>query len=306
MPIIEVTHLRKTYGSTIAVDDVSLSVDEAEIFGIVGPNGAGKTTTVESISGLRTPDRGTVRVFGLDPTGARRAVRSRVGVQLQASQMPDKMRVREALELYASFYAEPLDPVVLATEVGIEGRMEARFSTLSGGEKQRLSIALALIGDPEVVILDELTTGLDPQARRETWALVERIRDRGVTVVLVTHFMEEAERLCDRVALVDGGRVVAVDTPEALAGRARPFAQQIRFRAPEPFDHRRLTALAHVREVTADGDDVIVSGDDGVLLSLATALAQDGITATHLRMDVPTLDDAFLALTGTTIEEGAA
>jgi ABC-2 type transport system ATP-binding protein len=220
MPVIEITQLSKRYGDRPVVDDVSFTVEAGEIFGVVGPNGAGKTTTVECVAGLRRPDGGTVRVLGLDPARDRAELRRRVGVQLQESQLPDRLKVWEALDLYRSFYPEPADARALLADVGLTDKRNTVFSKLSGGQKQRLSIALALIGNPRLAILDELTTGLDPQARRDTWQLVRDIRDRGVTVVLVTHFMDEAERLCDRIAVVNGGRLVALDTPAALIAGA--------------------------------------------------------------------------------------
>ncbi|MFV2112550.1 ABC transporter ATP-binding protein [Micromonospora sp. LOL_025] len=221
MSVIEVRNLRKQYGDQTAVADVSLSVDEGEIFGLVGPNGAGKTTTVECIEGLRAPDSGSVRVLGLDPRRDRAAVRRKLGIQLQESQLPDRIKVWEALDLYSSFYPQPADWRALMDELGLAAKRNTVFAKLSGGQKQRLSIALALVGNPSVAILDELTTGLDPQARRDTWELVRQVRDRGVTVVLVTHFMDEAERLCNRLAVVAAGRVVAVDTPRSLIAGAR-------------------------------------------------------------------------------------
>ncbi|MEU9508828.1 ABC transporter ATP-binding protein [Micromonospora sp. NPDC048170] len=221
MPVIEVRNLRKQYADQVAVADVSLSVDEGEIFGLVGPNGAGKTTTVECVEGLRAPDSGTVRVLGLDPRRDRAAVRQKLGIQLQESQLPDRIKVWEALDLYSSFYPHPADWRALMDELGLTPKRDTVFAKLSGGQKQRLSIALALVGNPRVAILDELTTGLDPQARRDTWELVRQVRDRGVTVVLVTHFMDEAERLCDRLAVVAAGRVVAVDTPRNLIAGAQ-------------------------------------------------------------------------------------
>ncbi|KAB1152845.1 ABC transporter ATP-binding protein [Micromonospora sp. AMSO12t] len=221
MSVIEVRNLRKQYGDQVAVADVSLSVEEGEIFGLVGPNGAGKTTTVECVEGLRTPDSGTVRVLGLDPYRDRAAVRRKLGIQLQESQLPDRIKVWEALDLYSSFYPHPADWRELMDELGLAAKRNTVFAKLSGGQKQRLSIALALVGNPSVAILDELTTGLDPQARRDTWELVRQVRDRGVTVVLVTHFMDEAERLCDRLAVVVAGRVVAVDTPRNLIAGAQ-------------------------------------------------------------------------------------
>ncbi|WIY04392.1 ABC transporter ATP-binding protein [Amycolatopsis mongoliensis] len=220
MPLIEVTELRKRYGSRVAVDGVSFTVERGEIFGILGTNGAGKTTTVECLQGLRQADSGTISVLGLDPTADRAALTRRVGVQLQESRLPAKLRVREALELFASFYPDPADVGVLLDRLDLRDHQRAYFGKLSGGQKQRVSIALALVGNPELAILDELTTGLDPHARRETWRLVEGVRATGVTVLLVTHFMDEAERLCDRVAIFDAGRVVATGTPAELRATA--------------------------------------------------------------------------------------
>ncbi|MFE0025925.1 ABC transporter ATP-binding protein [Amycolatopsis sp. NPDC059021] len=216
MPLIEVTGLTKRYGSRVAVDGVSFTVDRGEIFGILGTNGAGKTTTVECLQGLRTADSGTIRVLGLDPAKERDALRQRLGAQLQESTLPAKLKVREALELFASFYPNPADVDVLLDRLALTDHANSYFGKLSGGQKQRVSIALALIGNPEVAVLDELTTGLDPHARRDTWQLVEAVRDSGVTVLLVTHFMDEAERLCDRVAIFDAGHVVATGSPAEL------------------------------------------------------------------------------------------
>ncbi len=220
MPLIEVTNLRKTYGEHVAVDDVSFHVEQGEIFGILGTNGAGKTTTVECLQGLRTPDSGSISVLGLDPGKDHAALRQRLGSQLQESRLPEKLKVQEALDLYASFYANPADTGDLLAKVGLTEQRNKYFGKLSGGQKQRVSIALALVGRPEVAVLDELTTGLDPHARRDTWKLVEGVRDTGVTVLLVTHFMDEAERLCDRLAVFDAGRVVATGTPAELRDRA--------------------------------------------------------------------------------------
>lgn len=216
MTVIEVNGLTKRYGDRTVVDGVSFTVAEGEVFGILGENGAGKTTTVECISGLRTPDAGSITVCGLDTRADRQELRRIVGVQLQESQLQDRLRVGEAMQLYASFYTDPADWRELVTAVGLQEQVRVPYAKLSGGQKQRLSIALALIGNPRVAILDELTTGLDPRARRETWKLIRQIRDRGVTVLLVTHFMDEAERLCDRLAVLDGGKIVALDTPAAL------------------------------------------------------------------------------------------
>lgn len=218
--VIEVRGLRKVYGSTVAVDEVDLEVTGGEIFGIVGPNGAGKTTTVECIASLRRPDGGSIRVLGLDPDAQQKAVRQVVGVQLQQSALPGRLRVREALSLFASYYPDPLDVEELLGDWQLSEKPNTAVASLSGGQRQRLFIALALVGNPRVVVLDELTTGLDPHVRRETWAHVRALRDRGVTVLLVTHFMDEVERLCDRVAMIAGGRVTARGTPAELIALA--------------------------------------------------------------------------------------
>ena len=309
MPIISVEHLRKTYGSVVAVDDVSLEVERGEVFGVLGPNGAGKTTLVECVTGLRVPDAGAVRVLGLDPRVDRAAVRERVGVQLQQSALPSKLRVREALELYASFYAEPADVGELVEALDLAEVLDRSFGTLSGGQRQRLSVALALVGRPEIAVLDELTTGLDPQARRHTWQLVERVRDRGVTVVLVTHFMEEAERLCDRLVLIDGGRVVATGTPDALAASVAG-GTRMRFRTSSPVADGVLSSLASVRSVAPDGDHLVVEGTGEVVTDVVLALDAVGLRPRDVTVRSATLEDAFLVLTGHGIraleEEGEA
>jgi ABC-2 type transport system ATP-binding protein len=297
MDVIEVRDLRKRYGDRAAVDGVSFQVGRGEIFGILGPNGAGKTTTVECLSGLRTPDSGSVRVLGLDPRRDRAQVRQRVGVQLQESQLPDRIKVREALDLYASFYPRTTDWQALAGGLGLGDSLDTAFGKLSGGQRQRLSIALALIGEPAVAILDELTTGLDPQARRDTWQLIERIRDRGVTVVLVTHFMEEAERLCDRIALIDAGRVVATGTPAGLVEKV-DAERRIRFRPSAPLDDRHLLALPEVTAVSRHGSQMVVTGTGNVLHAVTSLLAREQIVAAELRVEQASLDDVFIALTG--------
>jgi ABC-2 type transport system ATP-binding protein len=298
MPAIEVRNLRKRYGDHVAAQDVSFTVERGEIFGIIGPNGAGKTTTVECIEGLRTPDSGVVTVLGLDPQCDRAELRQHVGAQLQESALPDKMKVWEALDMYSGFYRKPANWRKLLVDLGLAEQRNMSYSKLSGGQKQRLSIALALVGGPEVAILDELTTGLDPHARRETWDLIEQMRDRGVTVVLVTHFMEEAERLCDRVAVVDAGRVVALDTPTGLVTRA-VAEQRIRFRPTIPMDDRLLTDLPEVHSVSRAGPQVVVTGSGNLLNAVVSALARNQIIAADLRVEQANLDDAFVALTGT-------
>jgi len=297
MSFIEVEGLHKRYGATVAVDDVSFSVDEGEIFGILGPNGAGKTTTVECVEGLREPDAGRIEVMGLHPRRDASRLREILGVQLQESQLPDKLRVDEALDLYRSFYRRPADVDGLVEVLELGAVLGTRYGKLSGGQAQRLSIALALIGRPRIAVLDELTTGLDPQARRDTWALIERIRDDGVTILLVTHFMEEAERLCDRVALIDAGRVVAIDTPAGLADGANA-EQRIRFRPSEAIDDGLLAALPEVTGVARRGDQVVVTGRGDVLAAVTATLARHGVVARALRVEQTGLEDAFVTLTG--------
>ncbi|HEY2508590.1 MAG TPA: ABC transporter ATP-binding protein [Streptosporangiaceae bacterium] len=294
---IDVRSLRKIYGATIAVADVSFSVRRGEIFGILGPNGAGKTTTVECVEGLRQPDGGGITVLDLDPRRDRDKVRQLVGVQLQDSQLPERMRVGEALRLYSSFYARPADWRELMGLLGLAGKENAAFGKLSGGQRQRLSIALALVGSPRIVVLDELTTGLDPQARRDTWALIEGVRNRGTTVLLVTHFMAEAERLCDRVAVIDAGRVVALDTPAALAAGA-DASQRISFRPATPIDDGLLRDLPGVVSVQRTGERVMITGAGNVVNAVTSLLATHGIVAEQLRIDQASLEDAFVALVG--------
>lgn len=301
MSIIEVRNLHKRYGETIAVEDVSFTVEKGEIFGILGPNGAGKSTTVETIEGLRTPDGGSVSVFGLDPIRDKAVVAQRLGAQLQESQLPDTITVAEALDLYASFYDKPADWEALIADLGLSEKRDTRFEKLSGGQKQRVSIALALVGSPEVAILDELTTGLDPQARRDTWALIESVRARGVTIVLVTHFMDEAERLCDRLALINRGKVVAVDTPAGLISRVEQ-EQRITFRPTGELADDVLTSLPDVTSVERDGAHVVVTGTGNLLYTVVTTLAAHDVVAAELRMHQANLEDAFVALTGRSFE----
>ncbi|MFF5936794.1 ABC transporter ATP-binding protein [Streptomyces sp. NPDC012508] len=297
MPMIEVQGLRKAYGGRTVVDGVSFAVDEGEIFGILGPNGAGKTTTVECVEGLRSPDAGTVRVGGLDPVARHADVTRILGVQLQESELQAKLTVREALELYASFYERPADWRTLAERLGLDAHLNARFGKLSGGQKQRLFIALALVGNPRAVVLDELTTGLDPRARRDTWTLIEDIRAGGVTVLLVTHFMEEAQRLCDRIAVIDQGRIAALDTPDGLIGRAAA-SRVISFAAETALDPAELRALPQAASVETKDGRTVVTGTDVTVNAFIQLLARRAVTAEQLRVTDATLDDAFLDLTG--------
>ena len=302
-PAIEVVHLRKSYGMTVAVNDVSFSVAEGEIFGILGPNGAGKTTTIECAIGLRTPDSGSVRVLGLLPGVDKEQLHLVVGAQLQASALPGMLRVGEILDLYRSFYRRPADVNGLAGVLGLAGKRRAFYKHLSGGQKQRLSIALALIGRPKIAMLDEMTTGLDPQARRDTWDLIEGVRDRGATIVLVTHYMEEAERLCDRVALVDRGRIVATGSPAALAQRVGG-GQRVRFVPSGAFDDRLLTGLPEVKGVEHHGAHVVVTGSGDLVSAVILALAAAGLTAGDFQVESATLEDAFVRLTGRHLHGG--
>jgi ABC-2 type transport system ATP-binding protein len=293
--VVTVQHLVKRYGHVLAVNDVSFSISEGEIFGIIGPNGAGKTTCVECISGLRTPDAGSVQVYGLSPRKDRNKIRELVGVQLQESNLPPRLTVGEAVRLFASFYAHPLDPDELLTSLGIKQVDQSAFKSLSGGQKQRLSIALALVGNPKLAILDELTTGLDPEARRETWSLIERMRDRGVTVILVTHFMDEAEKLCDRLALINHGMVRALDTPEAIA--AQWGGSRVRFVPSHPVDEQTLRAIPGVNDIERKQRYVTVIGTGDLVPSVITALAAIGVGVSEVEARAGNLEDAFLTLT---------
>jgi ABC-2 type transport system ATP-binding protein len=294
-PAVTVKNLVKKYGALPAVDGVSFAIREGEIFGIIGPNGAGKTTTVECISGLRVPDSGSISVYGLSPQRDRDRIREFVGVQLQESALPPRLKVGEALQLFASFYPNPLDPREVLKSLGIKHLERAAFKNLSGGQKQRLSIALALVGNPKIAILDELTTGLDPEARRDTWALIERMREHGVTVILVTHFMDEAETLCDRVALINRGRLRALDTPGAVAAEAG--GNKLRFVPSQPVEDEALYAVDGVQAVERKGRVVTVTGTGDLAASLINALAAGGVQVAELEARGGNLDDAFIRLT---------
>jgi len=296
-----VDHLRKTYRHVMAVDDLSFEVEAGEIFGILGPNGAGKTTTVECAQGLRRPDGGQIRVLGLDPTTQAAELRQRIGSQLQDSALPGRLRVAESIELFAAFAHRPVNCDELLTRWRLEEQRAQSFDTLSGGQRQRLFIALAFVNSPELVFLDELTRGLDPQARRATWELIREIRQGGTTVVLVTHFMDEAEYLCDRVAVVDGGKVVALDTPQGLIdGLGLPSV--VRFTTSEP-DLAWLEKTDVVESMARHGQAVEIRGTGPVLALVASELVAHGIAPLDLRVERPTVEDAFLALTGREIRE---
>jgi ABC-2 type transport system ATP-binding protein len=283
-PVISVRSLAKRYRKTLAVADVSLDVYEGEIFGLIGPNGAGKTTTMECIEGLRRPDAGTMTVLGLDPRRDARRLRERIGVQHQEAQLQKRIKVGEAVALWASLYdrARVADVDALLERLGLAAKRDAWFMTLSGGQKQRLFIALALIHQPEVVFLDELTTGLDPQARRAIWGLVRDIRARGTTVFLTTHLMEEAERLCDRVAIMEHGRTIEIGTPAELVARHCP-ERRVVFSTEDD-------GVEQVHELRGEGDDFVT----GVI----HRIAHDGARVRRFRTEMPTLEDVFLKLTG--------
>jgi ABC-2 type transport system ATP-binding protein len=297
-PVVSVAGIRKTYGRTVAVDDVSFEVQAGEIFGLIGPNGAGKTTTMECVEGLRSPDRGAISVLGLNPVKQRHALQQRIGVQLQEAQLQKRIKVREAVDLWASLYPTAVDVDRLIEQLGLTDKRHAWFMTLSGGQKQRLFIALALINDPELVFLDELTTGLDPQVRRAIWELVRSIRTRGKTVVLTTHLMEEAERLCDRVAIIDHGRIVDVGTPVALVRRHCPERTVIVATGDQEAGERFL-ALPQVTAVTNDGPQFTIRGQgDELVAAVIRCLAEHRMSVIDFRTEVPTLEDVFLTLTG--------
>ena len=301
MPVITVDHLHKSYRHVVAVDDVSFEVEAGEIFGILGPNGAGKTTTIECVQGLRRPDSGEVRVLGLDPTHQAAQLRQRIGSQLQASALPPRMKVAESIELFAAFAAHPVGRDELLARWRLEAQRGQSFDNLSGGQRQRLFIALAFINSPEVVFLDELTQGLDPQARRATWELIREIREGGTTVVLVTHFMDEAEHLCDRLAVVDGGKVVAVDSPQGLID-GLGLASVVRFSTSDS-DLAWLESLEGVESVSQHGEAVEVRGTGPLLALVASGLVARGTAPLDLRVDRPTVEDAFLTLTGRDVRE---
>lgn len=304
MATIEVRGLRKTYGAIVAVDTIDLDVAEGEILGILGPNGSGKTTTVECMAGLRRPDSGTVRVAGFDPAADRGEITRLVGVQLQQAGLQAKLTPREAIELYASFFDDPVDGVALAERLGLGAKLDTRYADLSGGQQQRLAIALALVGRPRIALLDELSTGLDPRSRQDVWQVVEDARAGGATIVLVTHLMEEARHLCDRVAIIDRGRIAAIDTPEGVIGRTgAPTAMS--FAPSAPLDASVLEAIEGVTSARAreDGRIEVSLTDDAVTEVLAWLNAHE-IRVGRLRVVDSTLDDAFLDLTSEDGEDG--
>src|SRR3984885_11781772 len=303
-PVIQVSGVRKTYGATVAVDEVSFEVNDGEIFGLIGPNGAGKTTTMECIEGLRTPDRGTISVLGLDPFNDVYKLQERIGVQLQQAQLQKRIKVWEAVDLWASLYhKDAIDGERLLEQLGLIDKRNAWFMTLSGGQKQRLFIALTLINDPELVFLDELTTGLDPQARHAIWDLVRGIRERGKTVFLTTHLMEEAERLCDRVAIIEHGRIIDIDTPENLIKRHCP-ERTVVLATDDPIAAERFRAIPGVDAVISNGKQITIRGPgDDLVTEGIHCLSENRIRVPDFRTILPNLEDVFLKLTGRSIRE---
>jgi ABC-2 type transport system ATP-binding protein len=311
-PVIQVSAIRKTYGSTVAVDEVSFEVNHGEIFGLIGPNGAGKTTTMECIEGLRTPDRGSISVLGLDPFTDVYKLQERIGVQLQQAQLQKQIKVWEAVDLWASLYRrKAIEGERLLEQLGLTDKRNAWFMTLSGGQKQRLFIALALINNPEVVFLDELTTGLDPQARRAIWDLVRGIRERGKTVFLTTHLMEEAERLCDPVAIIEHGRIIDIDKPASLVNRHCPertvmLATDDRT-AEERFRNTpRVEAVISSNSGSNSGSSsqfTIRGRGEDLITEVIHCLSENRIRVTDFRTILPNLEDVFLKLTGHSIRD---
>jgi ABC-2 type transport system ATP-binding protein len=302
--VIQVSKVRKTYGPTVAVDEVSFEVNDGEIFGLIGPNGAGKTTTMECIEGVRTPDNGSISVLGLDPFRDIYKLQDRIGVQLQQAQLQKRIKVWEAVDLWASLYQKKtIDGERLLEQLGLADKRDAWFMNLSGGQKQRLFIVLALINDPEVVFLDELTTGLDPQARRAIWDLVRGIRERGKTVFLTTHLMEEAERLCDRVAIIEHGRIIDIDTPERLVDRHCPERTVI-LAAVDPTAEEMLRMMPGVDEVICNDLRFTIRGrGEDFVTEVIHCLSENRIRVTDFRTILPNLEDVFLKLTGHSIRD---
>ena len=296
--VLTVSHLRKTYGSTVAVEDVSFKVYEGEIFGLIGPNGAGKTTTLECAEGIRRADGGAISVLGLDPHRDAQRLQNRIGVQLQEAQLQKRIRVWEAVDLWSSLYERPVDGRQLLEQLALTEKRDATFMSLSGGQKQRLFIALALINDPELVFLDELTTGLDPQARRAIWELVRGIRDRGKTVFLTTHLMEEAERLCDRVAIIEHGRLIELGTPESLVRTHCPARGAV-FSCDREGIAPLLRNVTGVETVVAEGSTYTVRGNgENFVSNVIQFLGKTELPIRDFRTVFPTLEDVFLKLTG--------
>jgi len=301
--IIQVKGLKKYYRSIKAVDGIDLEILEGEIFGIVGPNGAGKTTTVECIEGIRTPDEGEISVLGLNPKKDKITLKHQIGIQLQEGRLPDRLKVRESMDLFDSFYRIPSNHKKILDELGLWEKADSYYETLSGGQKQRLVVALSLLGNPKIVFFDELSTGLDPQARRSIWDTVRNIRDSGKTVVLVTHFMDEAEYLCDRVAVIDHGKVIALDSPQNLVKSVLNASMKISFTVEQEFDLSRLIN-GNPGQIERNGDTITVyCSSDGFIVDIVNFLVNSGIKFSRIAVDKLTLEDVFLSLTGRKVRD---
>lgn len=301
--VINVQGLRKFYRNIKAVDGIDLEIEEGEIFGIVGPNGAGKTTAVECIEGLRIPDEGTISVLGLDPQKDKNKLKHQIGIQLQEGRLPDRLKVKEALDLFDSFYNAASDHKKILEELELFDKADAFYETLSGGQKQRLVVALSLLGNPKIVFFDELSTGLDPQARRSIWDMIRRIRDSGKTIVLITHFMDEAEFLCDRVAIIDHGKVLALDSPQNLVKSVLKSNIKISFTTEQEFD---LTRLTNGKEDLAERDGNTVTfycSEHSYIVDIVSFLVNSGINFSHISIDKLSLEDVFLNLTGRKVRD---
>lgn len=304
--IVTVRDLTKRYGRVVAVDGISFEIRRGEIFGMLGPNGAGKTTTLEILEGIRGADRGEALVDGLDIRRKRRAVQARIGVQLQVTSLFDALSVRETLSLFGSFYPRALDPDALLREVALEEKARARPQELSGGQRQRLALALALVNDPVLLFLDEPTSGLDPQSRRMLWDTIVRLRERGKTVVLTTHFMDEAQTLCDRVAILDAGRIIAQDTPARLVGMLGASATIEGVLQPAAVVRiDEVRGLAAVTEAREGAGRLLIYTErlETTLPALLQLAAGHGAQIEHLQVHAPTLEDVFLKLTGRGLRE---
>jgi len=302
--VVEVKNLTKRYDNLRAVDNVSFDIGKGEIFGLLGPNGAGKTTTVEMIEGLRKPDSGLIEVGGIDISDGIDRVKEIIGVQLQTTTIYDKIRVGEAIDLFGSYYRRSLPTEEILGEVSLNDKKNSFVEALSGGQKQRLAMALALVNDPEVLFLDEPTTGLDPQARRNVWDIIERLRGRGKTIILTTHYMEEAERLCDRVGVMDYGRIIALDTPGNLIAQQN-LESAVEFTTSNGVDKEFFHKLPKVSKVTQNGDRFILHTREAssVLAQLTQLSGENGLNLESISVRKATLEDVFLELTGRQLRE---
>ena len=304
--IVECEHVTKSYGDIIAVNDVNLIIEEGEIFGLVGPNGAGKTTLIEMIESLRTPDSGSIRVLGLDPAKEPDELQEKIGVQLQTTSIQPNIKVKEAINLFASLYRQPLiNPEELIKILSLEDKADSRFRKLSGGQKQRVAIALALVNNPAVLFFDEITTGLDPQARRNMWALVKNIKSQGKTIFLTTHYMEEAEELCDRVGVIDYGKIIALDTPKNLIsslGAESKVLFKVEDKDVAATEFEGLPEVSRVEKVE-DGFILYTKDSDATLQELVRLADKQGFRLSGIRTEIPNMDDVFLTLTGRELRE---